>query len=1269
MELGRIKPREITSELQESYLDYAMSVIVARALPDIRDGLKPVQRRILYAMHEEGLRHNAKHRKSATVVGSTLGRYHPHSDTAVYDALARMAQDFSLRYPLIQGQGNFGSLDGDAPAAMRYCVSGDTLVVTEKGLVPVKDISINSQENIKLRILSKERNISIASKWFDSGTYPTIKITTQSGLTLKGSYNHPILIWSRNSGIEVPSFKWKLLSQLKQGDVAVIDRTPDLLWPQQEASIKEHWPNHFGRRTEKILPERMSKDLASILGALISEGTVKKNEIEFCNSDPELINYFKECWATVFPDCRLHRFSRQPNSFGKKPYQTLEIHSRYVVEFLRNIGLTPVKSAAKTIPSLILQSPKPVAAAFLRACFESDGGISYSGKMTELSHVSSSEALTKQLQILLLRFGIVSAKRFDRWRRTHKVYIRGLKNYLAFKEEIGFVCSCKKEKLERAIIRLHKNSTQTDFIPFLSDFVRVSLNQDGEFRFREFALKHNFDRYSNLEQNQTQVLLAVKPSLKNCLQTTLENLLASNYFFDPIMKIEISDKENVYSLRVDSNCHSFIGNGFVNHNTECRLTALAGEMLEDIDKDTVSWLDNYDGTRQEPSVLPAKVPQLLLNGSMGIAVGMATNIPPHNLGEVVDGLMHLIDRPKATTEDLLKFIKGPDFPTGGAIYDRSAVTHAYSTGKGPIITRGIAQIHEDKEGHFQIIVTEIPYQVNKATLLEKIAELTKEKKLEGIKDIRDESSRKGLRIVIDLKNDAYPQKIVNRLYKLTDLQRTFHLNLLALVDGLQPQVLSLKDILGHYLEHRKEVVTRRTRFDLNKAKERAHILEGLKKALDHIDAIISTIKKSQTKELAHQNLRQKFGFSDAQATAILEIKLQTLAGLERQKIDEELKEKQELIKELDAILRDPRKVLEVARKELLSVKEKYGDERRTKVFVSPVGEFKEEDLVPEEECIITLTQGGYIKRMNPKHYRAQHRGGKGMIGITTREEDIVEHLACVSTHDNLLFFTNTGRVFQNKAYQIPEGSRVARGQAIVNFLQLAGGETVTAFVAVKESLKSRKKENSQQTEDNFLVMATRSGIIKKTLVQDFANMRGSGLIAIKLKKGDELGWARSTSGQDEIILVTARGQSIRFKEKDVRPMGRGAAGVRGIMLKKGDELVSVEIIKAKLRAQNAKMELLVVMENGFGKKTDIKQFKIQHRGGSGIKAAQLSAKTGKVVMAEILEPDEEDLIVISEKGQIIRTPLVSVSLLGRATQGVRIMKLEAGDKVASATCV
>jgi DNA gyrase subunit A len=806
MEIGYIKPREITAEMKESYLAYAMSVIVSRALPDVRDGMKPVHRRILFAMRELGLTHSAKYRKSATVVGEVLGKYHPHGDAAVYESMVRLAQDFSMRYPLVDGQGNFGSMDGDSAAAMRY--------------------------------------------------------------------------------------------------------------------------------------------------------------------------------------------------------------------------------------------------------------------------------------------------------------------------------------------------------------------------------------------------------------------------------------------------------------TEAKLTSLAEEMMVDIEKDTVDFIPNYDGSRKEPSVLPAKVPQLLLNGTMGIAVGMATNIPPHNLGELVDGIVHVIDNPDCEVRDLTKIVKGPDFPTGGTIYNQADITQAYLTGRGSIVTRAEAEIVETKNGQFQIVVTEMTYASNKATTITKIAELVKTDKLQGIRDLRDESDKDGVRIVIDLKKEAYPKKILNKLFTLTDLQKSFHVNILALVDGIEPKILNLKAIFDYFLDHRKVVIARRTKFDLEKAKDRAHILEGLKKALDRIDAVISTIRKSATKEIAHANLMKKFKLSDKQATAILEMRLQTLAGLERKKIEDELKEKKQLIKELEELLKSPKKILGVIKKELLELKEKYADERKTRVVKSAVGEFKQEDLIPNEETIIVLTEDDYIKRMPPSLYRVQKRGGKGVIGATTKEGDTIDMVTSAMTHDDLFFFTNTGKVFQSKAYEIPVSSRTAKGQAIVNFLQVAPGEKITAIIST-----------SQGSEAKYLFMATKFGTVKKSAIADFEKVRRSGLIAINLPKDDELRWIAPTTGRDEVIVTTSGGQAIHFKETDVRPMGRGAAGVRGIKLKKDDEVVGMDVV---LKGQKGN-QLLVFAQNGFGKRSDLKSYKIQKRGGSGIKTAKVTPKTGKLVSAHVVNTDklDTDLICTSAQGQIIRVPLGSVPSLGRATQGVRVMRFNADDKIAA----
>lgn len=703
--------------------------------------------------------------------------------------------------------------------------------------------------------------------------------------------------------------------------------------------------------------------------------------------------------------------------------------------------------------------------------------------------------------------------------------------------------------------------------------------------------------------------------------------------------------------------------------TECRLTKIGEEMLRDIDKDTVKFIDNYDGMTTEPTVLPSPLPQLLLNGSLGIAVGMATNIPPHNLTEVMDALIHVLAHPKAETPDLFEFIQGPDFPTGGIIYDQKEVISAYSQGKGAILVRGKVDVVEKKDGAEQIIISEIPYQVLKSTLVEQMAELVSEKKIEGIKDIRDLSDREGMRIVIDVKRGFQPDRILNRLYKFTGLQKTFHLNLLALVDGIQPEILGLADVLRYFIKHREEVVTRRTKFELQKAQDRVHILEGLMIALNNIDEVIKTIKKSADREEAKANLIKKFKLSERQAIAILEMRLQTLAGLERKKIEDELKELLALIKELMAILKSPEKLKEIIKKEFLDMKERFGDKRKTKVVKGKLGEITEVDLVPLEETMVTLTTGGYIKRINPSTYKIQKRGGKGIMGMKTMNDDIVEHFLFASTHDNLMFFTDMGKVFQTQVYEIPEGNRVARGRGLANFLEMSQEEKVLSLIPTTKDEKEKDKFK-------YMVMVTKNGRIKKTDLKEFENVRKSGIIAIKLEKGDALKKVDKTTGEDDIVLTTKNGIAIRFKEKDIRPMGRSAAGVKGIRLKKGDEVVSMDVVSKnppidEKTKKPVKQYLLVVMENGYGKRTEISQYKTQGRGGSGIKAAKITSKTGGIVLASILEdtPEEEDLIVISQHGQVIRTSVKSISLLGRATQGVRIMKLDEKDKVASGACL
>jgi DNA gyrase subunit A len=744
--------------------------------------------------------------------------------------------------------------------------------------------------------------------------------------------------------------------------------------------------------------------------------------------------------------------------------------------------------------------------------------------------------------------------------------------------------------------------------------------------------------------------------------------------------------------------------------TECRMFEIAEEMLQDINKETVDFIPNYDGEHLEPVYLPSALPNLLLNGSDGIAVGMATKIPPHNLGEVVDALVYVIDhgRPEApataidesvdellerasvssdqiidteqeqpievtkikaefssevTVDELMQHIQGPDFPTGGVIYDQNEIKAAYATGRGRIITRAVATIEETRNGRFSIIVTEIPYQQNKALLVAKIADLVKDKKLDGISDLRDESDREGMRIVVELKASANPQSVLNKLYKFTPMQMAYSANMIALVEG-QPQVLTLKVALEEYIKHRQAVVIRRTQYDLAAAKRRAHILEGLKIALDHLDEVITTIRQSKNHEDAKNQLMTKFGMTEIQATAVLDLQLRRLAALERQKIEEELKATLALIAELEGILADPHKVLAIVKDELLTLKEKYGDKRRTKVVKGKVGELSEEDLVADEEVLVTLTKSGYIKRLPPATYKSQNRGGRGVAGMTLKEEDVISHIQACRTHDEILFFTNKGRVFTLKVFEIPESSRQAKGQAIVNLIQIEPGERVTAVLTQTKEGTIQAANEPATTAPQFLFMATLRGTVKKTSLSEYKNIRKSGLTAIRLLGDDQLAWVRPTSGDDDIMMVTRQGKSIRFAESDVSTTGRATVGVRGIKLAAGDECIGMDIVPAK--ATHKEASLLVVSEHGYGKKTVISQYPVQGRGGIGVITFRINDKTGNLTVVRLLEAAETaDVLLTSVQGVVIREPLADIPTLGRQTSGVKMIRLGAGDKVAA----
>ena len=690
--------------------------------------------------------------------------------------------------------------------------------------------------------------------------------------------------------------------------------------------------------------------------------------------------------------------------------------------------------------------------------------------------------------------------------------------------------------------------------------------------------------------------------------------------------------------------------------TEARMDKVGAELLADIEKETVDFRDNFDGTEKEPVVLPAALPNILLNGQMGIAVGMATNIPPHNLGEVVDATVVLIDNPEASLEDLMKHVKGPDFPTGAEVYGGAPMKQAYATGKGSVTIRAVANIEERKNGRFNIVITEVPYGMSKEGFIEKVRQLVLDKKLTHIADARDESARGKIRVVVELKKDAYPKKILNQLYKMTDLQTNFHYNVLALVNGIQPRIMGLKEILAEFIKHRQKVIRRRTEFDLRKAKERAHILEGLKIALDNIDEVIKTIRESY--DDADKRLMERFGLSEIQAAAILAMQLRRLQGLERDKIEAELQELMALIAKYEEILADEAKILNVVKEELLAMKEKYGDKRRSKIFNHELGKFSEEELIPEEESVILLTAENYIKRVSQTDFRRQNRGGKGKRGMTTKEEDVISQILTTNSHDFLYIFTSQGRMFKMKAYEVPQASLTAKGTAAVNLLNMHPDEKITEIIKYNED-NQQSDDKSDDEADEYLFMATKNGTIKKTAMKNYANVRSNGLITIKLDPGDELKWVKPTTGKNDIIISTSAGQAIRFNEADVRAMGRSAMGVRGMRLRPKDEVVGMDIVT------DPKQKLIAVSANGYGKSTLVANFPTHKRGGVGIKVAAVTAKTGPIVAVHTLDPEASEVIMMSSNGQAIRVAVKDIPTLGRATQGVRIMRMAEGDTVAS----
>lgn len=1230
-----IIPRDIGEEMKTSYTDYAMSVIVGRALPDVRDGLKPVHRRILYTMKEMGLRHNQPYKKSARVVGDVLGKYHPHGDTAVYEALVRMGQDFSLRYPLIDGQGNFGSIDGDPPAAMRYCVTGDTLILTNNGCIPIEKIADGEEVDIDIDVLNYKGNKVKATKFFDSGEHTIIEIVTSCGYKLRGSINHPVLCWNKTQN-GFPTIKWKMLKDITTEDYVILMRNFSL-FSDKDLDLKQFYPKDNSYKKDITLPEKMSEELGFLLGILTSEGCFHQGQIVFNNKDLLLFETVKDIIKKLFPEIELYERKIKGDCLE------LSIYHQKVVKFLENLRFKNTKSDEKEIPYSILISPKNIVKKFLQGLFEGDGRVVFhtdkrhNGKSIELVYNSKSIKLIEQLKVLLLNFGIVTTAPYkDKRNGCYKLLITGVENILKFKQNIGFWSAKKQSRLEKIENLNFDRMSKTDKIPFLNEYLRNKYKNG-------FLHKNNFDRYNKLDKNFDTIKNILIEEDKNLIKY----LLTYRFFFDKVKaKNVLTEKQKVYSVRVSTSCHSFVANGFINHNTEARLNKIAEEMLEDIDKETVAFRPNYDGSLEEPVVLPAKFPNILVNGSSGIAVGMATNIPTHNLSEICDGIIATIENPELKPEELMQYIKGPDFPTGGIIQGKEGIKEYFTTGRGSIRLRAKAEIEEIKGNRHAIIIKEIPYQVNKSELLETIANLANEKKIQDISDLRDESDRDGIRIVIEIKRDGNPNIVLNQLFKHTQLEVSFGVIMLVLVNG-KPQVLNMREMVQCYIDHRRDIIYKRTAFDLKKAEHRAHIVEGLRIAIENLNKVIKIIRESKDVDTAEKNLMEEFKFTKIQARAILEMKLQQLTSLERSKLEQEYLDLIKTIELLRSILRDPKKIDNIIKEEVKKIKEQYGDERRTKI-VARVEELTIEDLIKEEDVVVCISHQGYVKRMPLSTYKAQHRGGKGITGTTVKEEDFVEQLIITNTHSYLLWFTNKGRVYWSRVFEVPEGSRISKGKAAVNLIQLSSmDEKITACVAVDKF-----------DDNSYLLMCTKKGIIKKTNLEEYSNPRKGGIIAINLEEGDSLIDVKHTDGKSEVFIATKNGFAIRFKEDKVRPIGRTGKGVVGMRFKsKDDEVVSLEVVKKD-------DILLTVCENGFGKRTKVDDYRLQSRGGKGVINIKTTQRNGKVVGVKVANPGYE-VMIMTEKGMSIRLKVDEISILSRNTQGVRLVKLDEGDKVAA----
>ncbi len=1257
----KVVPVYIEDEMKNSYIDYAMSVIVGRALPDVRDGLKPVHRRILYAMKDLNLEHNKQYKKTARIVGE--------------------------------------------------CFVKDTLILTHKGLIPIQDIKIGD-------LAYTQRGKETVTQLYEMPAKPLLKITLENGISNVATPSQKIKTLNKNL-----EFEWKETRELKPDDVIVVRACfPDIKDLVKLDASYPGLPRYLNKEISYLLGLLISD------GWIEKPNGRSRNRMFFYSTERNVIEKAQAIFRQLFYyeptiETKMPKGSTKEGKPYKKGYQ-IRISRHYINDFfMANFHLEGKKALTKEIPAQIFASPKEVIFSFVAGLIEGDGSIH--NKRNIIHYGSISERLIDGLMILLQHLGIFSTKYTEQnkdisyamgrqiWGRNRFYYLefRG-SNALLLSKNINLFDQEKENRLKK-ISNGKMMVSNYDIIPYA-----------GEHIFQELSAKHiGSGWYSDINGNKFRMGikypagckiryssdLMEKPLRKSQimswgirdklqkigspLSNFVEDTISKDVYFLKVSAIEGMPSEKTFDIQVE-NEHEFIANGMVVHNclgkyhphgdvavydalvrmvqdfslryplidgqgnfgsvdgdapaamryTEARMAAIADEMLSDIEKETVRFVPNFDETLVEPTVLPARLPNLLINGSSGIAVGMATNIPPHNLGEIVDSIVMLIDNPDASLNDLMKIVKGPDFPTGGIICGREGIVEAYKTGKGILKLHAKAFIEEQKSGREHIIISELPYQVNKANLIESIAGLVQSKRIEGISDVRDESDKDGMRVVIELKRDQNSQVILNQLYKHTQLQTTFGIIMLALVDR-RPRILNLKQVLLLYIDHRKDIIIKRTTYDLNKAQERAHILEGLKIALSNIDKIVKLIRSSKTTAEAKSGLISNFSLSDRQAQAILEMQLQRLTSLEREKIEEEYLDLIKKIEFYNAILASEKKVLSIIKEELAELKKRFSDERRSEI-VAAAEDLEIEDLIAEEDVVITISHSGYIKRLPVGSYRKQRRGGKGVTGLEMKEEDFVEHLFIASTHEYILFFTDKGRVYWLKVHEVPQAGRIAKGKAIINMLGISQGESISALVIVKEFSPGK-----------FIIMATKQGIVKKTRLEAYSHPKKKGIIAIGLKADDELIKCELTDGEQEILLATKLGKAIRFPEEMVRDVGRSACGVKGISLGKKDEVIGMEVVKPDAT-------LLTVAENGFGKRTLFSQYRSQGRGGKGVINIKTTKRNGEVVSVRTVV-DDDDLMMITQEGMIVRCSIKDIRTIGRSTQGVKLISLGEKDKVVS----